>query len=718
MRRSLLVAFAFALLAASAHGATPRPFGKLDCVPRDGLRHCAGGIGKTVPSFDGVPLDADVTLPATGDGPFPLMIIFHGYSGEKRNFNDELPRHEGPKGFARRGYAVLHATARGFHGSCGDLDARLAEPAACARGWLHLDDLRYEIRDAQHLAGLLADEGLIEPKRIGAWADSYGGAPSLALAILRDRVMLGGLDGEADGTFAPWRSPRGKALELRAAAPYQTWSDLAGALTPNGRGLDYTVPTPTESFDPPGVLKASFVAGLFATGQIGVPAGDPHGYYAPPGVDPGADLTSWVSRLYAGEPYAGDPLVEGLAEELRRFHATIALDTGARGPAPMFLGSGTTDDLFPPLEMLRIRNRLQALHPASAIALWLGDFGHQRGQEKLADVRARNDRIYAWMDHYVRGIGPVPFGGIEALTHTCGGPSEGPYRADTWAASHPGEVRATLAGPATVVSAAGSLAVGQAIDPVVAGNNPCGTTSAADQGGGGVTLRLPKVAAPGYTLLGSPTVIARLDATGSYPQITGRLWDVAPDGSQLLVARGVLRPRSAGAREPFQLAATAYRFAPGHIPKLELVGNDAPFLRPSNGAFSIDVSELELRLPVRERPAAARGVAAPSPELLPPGATQAPDLPPRARAARSRAARVSVRVTGTGCRTRFVRVRATGRTARRLDVRVGRRRVGRDVRRPLAVRLRRPRRATTLRMTVRRVDGSERRFVRRLRACN
>ena len=80
-------------------------------------------------------------------------------------------------------------------------------------------------------------------------------------------------------------------------------------------------------------------------------------------------------------------------------------------------------------------------------------------------------------------------------------------------------------------------------------------------------------------------------------------------------------------------------------------------------------------------------------------------------------ARVSIRVTGTGCRTRFIRVRATGRTARRLDVRVGGRRVGRSVRRPLAVRLRRPRRATTLRVTVRRVDGSERRFVRRLRAC-
>ena len=37
------------------------------------------------------------------------------------------------------------------------------------------------------------------------------------------------------------------------------------------------------------------------------------------------------------------------------------------------------------------------------------------------------------------------------------------------------------------------------------------------------------------------------------------------------------------------------------MPKLELVGRDAPYGRPSNFDWSIAVSDLKLRLPVREK---------------------------------------------------------------------------------------------------------------------
>jgi len=33
------------------------------------------GLAQRVPSFDRVPLDVDVTLPATGSGPFPVIAI-------------------------------------------------------------------------------------------------------------------------------------------------------------------------------------------------------------------------------------------------------------------------------------------------------------------------------------------------------------------------------------------------------------------------------------------------------------------------------------------------------------------------------------------------------------------------------------------------------------------------------------------------------------------
>jgi hypothetical protein len=75
---------------------------------------------------------------------------------------------------------------------------------------------------------------------------------------------------------------------------------------------------------------------------------------------------------------------------------------------------------------------------------------------------------------------------------------------------------------------------------------------------------------------------------------------VAPDGdSQTLVARGLYRPRDG--RNRILLHPVAWRFARGHVAKLELLGNDTPFARLSNDSFTIDVSRLRLRLPTRAR---------------------------------------------------------------------------------------------------------------------
>jgi hypothetical protein len=53
--------------------------------------------------------------------------------------------------------------------------------------------------------------------------------------------------------------------------------------------------------------------------------------------------------------------------------------------------------------------------------------------------------------------------------------------------------------------------------------------------------------------------------------------------------------------QTFQLHAKGWRFANGRIPKLELLGNDAPYSRPSNTPFAIDVADLVLRLPITEQ---------------------------------------------------------------------------------------------------------------------
>src|SRR3954447_11770408 len=52
-----------------------RPFDKLDCMPREDVRFCEGLLGTRVRSFDGVPLDTNVALPATGDTRLPLVVL-------------------------------------------------------------------------------------------------------------------------------------------------------------------------------------------------------------------------------------------------------------------------------------------------------------------------------------------------------------------------------------------------------------------------------------------------------------------------------------------------------------------------------------------------------------------------------------------------------------------------------------------------------------------
>src|SRR3954467_2921217 len=200
------------LVPAATAVAAPGPFGTHACVPQDGVRFCPGTVLTRVKTFDGVPLDADVALPATGDTGLPLVVISHGWGQSKVGFAEMRPG-------AERGYAVLAFSARGFGDSCGSAASRAADPAGCAKGWVHLDDVRFEARDVQYLAGLLADEGIADAQRVGVTGISYGGGVSLELAALRDRIV------RPDGTLAPWRSPGGRPKGVRGAGPGIPWGD-------------------------------------------------------------------------------------------------------------------------------------------------------------------------------------------------------------------------------------------------------------------------------------------------------------------------------------------------------------------------------------------------------------------------------------------------------------------------------------------------------------
>ena len=694
MRKPLtLLIIAAAALAAAAPTASAAPaqvFGKVACAPQEGVVFCPGSTSTRVPTFDGVPLDLNVTLPATGSGPYPLVVLVHGWGGQKGALKDSKP-------WAERGYAVLYATARGFNGSCGTPQNR--NDPGCATGWIRLDDTRYEVRDVQHLAGMLVDEGIADPRRIGVQGCSYGGGVSVALGLLRDRVM------QPDGTYAPWTSPKGRPMSVAATAPCIPWTDLVYSLVPNGRHLDYTLSTERESRDPSGVMKQTFVSGLYALGSAS-------GFYSPPGVDQGADLTRWFGTINAGEPYDGNPLVDQMKDEIYAHHSGVAIKRD-RVPAPMLISNGWTDDLFPVDEAIRLSNLIRAEHPTARLAMVHMDYGHQRGQGKDADEAFLRERVFRWFDHYVKGSGAEPASDVTAIRQTCPADrsSGEPITAASWPEIHPGEVRLTAPEATTFDSSGGSLQTGQAFDPI-AGPGACASTDAADQANA-ATYRFP--ASAGYTLVGSTTIIGDFQLTGAVGQVAARLLDVAPDGKQTLVARGLYRLTESG-RQVFQLHPNAWRFEPGHVAKVELLGNDLPYGRQTNGAFTVAASNVDIRLPVNEAPGGGQ-VVKPAAPVVPPGRTLAPAVSPTGGAIvrtvpGSRRPRVSIRRL-RGCRAR---VTVSGSGVKRLRVIARGRTLARDTRAPFRVTLR-TRGVRSLTVVLDRTGAKPTRIVRRLRRC-
>lgn len=595
-----------------------------------GQRFCMGATGpynvSTVGSFDGTPIDVSVTLPPAPSGPtdgnYPVVGVFHGYGGQKY-----LPSTSAVQRWVTQGYAVLSITDRGFWGSCGALVP--IKPSACSNGYIHLMSNAYEVRDAQYLLGLLADDGVIDPQRIGAQGGSYGGGMSIQLGALRNRVQL------PDNTLIPWTSPAGKPMQIAATAPEYGWSDLQASLQPNGSTLDYAAQNPYTGPNGDrrfGVEKALFSTQLYAGGAAA-------GYYAPttgPGFpDPTANITAWKAFNDTGGPYDGQPLA---LQQMAEFpHHGAAYTDDSEAPAPALISNGWNDDLFPVSEAVRYYNRVRANHPNAPIKMFHLNIGHSpRGAGTTpADAGKLFNAEDAWFDYYVRGRGAEPSnprGGVNLLSTRCVGttPSDGvPFSAENWAALSPGEIRVDGAGAQTVASNSAPSESFQKVAPDPP-TNPCTNGPSADTTGAAVYKTAP---APdsGYTIAGSPTVIADLTVTGANDALLSRLYDVdTAAGTEKLIARGVYRPTGVGGttRQVFQLFPQTYRIAPGHVAKLELLGEDQPYMLKSTGQNAIGVKNLQLRLPTIEGPGALGGlIQTPAAKVLPAGYTMARDVP-------------------------------------------------------------------------------------------
>jgi predicted acyl esterase len=590
-----------------------------------------------VPGFDGMPFSVDVTVPCGTTGPTPTIVMSHGFTDDKTVWEetgkgDKVTSRDRPEQnsrwnnvwFVTQGYVVVNYTARGWHDSCGP-NAPGATPLApapqCAgfEYWIHLDDKRWEVRDAQWLAGALVQSGMAAPDRLAITGGSYGGGPPLSGALLAGRTMCGGAPtpatlgpdpcaGKAAGDLVPWTTPDGtRPLTWAVSVPMYTYADLLGVLTPNGRGTDGSSMAPPDGShtDPFGIPIAGTIGALYAAGATS-------GFFSPPGVDADADILTNTARLELGNPFLkADPFVaRGVSDQ--QFKSPIT--TSPQGRVPIFYVQGLTDPLFPATEALQIRNLVTHVDPAYPIKVLLADVGHDYTAQRQDEWDAAHARMSEFVDHYLRPerTPAMPaFDVTSAITRCLD--HDAPMRlvsAPTWDGLHPERITFTsTTGGATSSDTPGPA--GAASDPITTATLPlpgayhgCRIMRPAQADPTVVTYLFD--ATSDLVMVGGPVVDVTFTTTAPDTQLQARLWDVAPDGSaQGLIDRGAFRSTDlpgATAKARFQLTPQGYRFPAGHKLKVELTANDVPYFQRSNVPAVVQVSAFAITLPLLEAP--------------------------------------------------------------------------------------------------------------------
>ena len=611
-------------------------------------RSCVG----EVKTWDGLELDARVTFPKlkATSGPLPLVVLLHGWGGIRNGVHGTGPPHPGndpnnvlsPARFWQKGYATLAYTARGFYASCGALDPAADVHAAGGtdvpsadgchpQGHTHIAERRFEVADTQRLLGLLVDAGVADPQRLAATGESYGAGQSWMLA-----------------TAMPWKSPAGTSLQLAAAAPFWGWSDLYGALAPNGRATD-GVDQRASHEQPFGVVKQRWVNDAYRGGRAPV-AADPallvsggrynttypeelHSYF-----------DGWMAVFNAGEPHATkqaqdlpaafrgksayypvpkpeNPLAVPEKDYLTELAARRVL------PVPIFAVQGWTDFVFPAVEALQMYRKLKASHAGYPIHLLIGDLGHGSqappGQKKYA-WRQVVDFIDTHLGVGTNGVPAVAASFSTLCVDRPPGQKDPPLETvpeavpeaigenwDTLVKQNPltfssadktGEqlsLPGPLDEPRTTNSVSSDIEEEMASDPI-ANSGRCierpGKSSAS-----GAYWRW--AVGDEFTMLGLPSVTLPYAMTGEDATVVVKLWDVAPGGeTKRLVTRGVYRLSSPGKLESSgsftsRLFGNHWLFEEGHTIELEVGQLDRPFLRPDNYPSTITYSGVNLSVP-------------------------------------------------------------------------------------------------------------------------
>ncbi len=629
-RRIVLAAVALAAMVAPqpAHAAAPPPL-PLTCATYGDQRICSGQVA----SFDGAPLDVDLTLPlTTGGGRHPLMIMLHGFGNNKHEWesvNDTADTadkwHWNSHWFAEHGYFVLTYTARGFQDGGPSQSWQPPTPSprqgseSLPNGTIHLKSREFEGRDTQWLAGLVAaNYRTVDPNKVAVTGGSYGGGESWLQA--------------AQPVWQP--GPGLPTLQLQVAVAKYPWSDLGYSLAPNGHpggpsSGDLYMSSSGRPNDPAGrgypvgVPKASYVTGFYA---LGTQDGQfERGTTTPTYEEGPINLDTWNARVMGtGDPYdaAGveDPIVAQVRRGLTVFRSAYyqsgwAAQASSREVA-VFSVSGWTDDLFPPVESFRMFKYLKSIDPMWPVEVDVADVGHPRAQNKPAQWQRINDRANQFLAGNIDGGRPASTQVVSQPT-ICGSSQAGDeIMAPTPEGLAAGRLTVAYSKPGALTAHAGLADPnGPATDPVLSSQAPGVVNVIAPSTGqcrrspgpavGGATM-VSKPLPQAETLAGIADVKVSIHLTGATSaSLDARLWDVAPTGEALLVSRGAYRvdvPAYDNADETIRLPffGNQWTFAAGHSLRLDLTQADTPTFRSSTPESAIAFEPPLLEVPTRE----------------------------------------------------------------------------------------------------------------------
>ena len=191
-----------------------------------------------------------------GNGPFPTIVMLHGWGGSKTDFESTLAGRPLQQQLLRPpGYAVLNYTARGFGNSCGGGPSG-DHSGPCGQGYIRLADTRYEARDTQYLLGQAGRRGDHEAEGDRRHRDLLRRRPEHGARLPAQQDPQA--QRQARALAKPQRQADGDRAPPTRAGPGRTWSTrcfpTAASSTPRSRPSE-------QSLNPVGVPIQSYLSG-------------------------------------------------------------------------------------------------------------------------------------------------------------------------------------------------------------------------------------------------------------------------------------------------------------------------------------------------------------------------------------------------------------------------------------------------------------------------